>query len=308
VDPASGEINEMRAASNRDIAVATARSAATGDLLITADTDGTTTVWDLTTLAARGTVDLPAADMGRYSPDTWVSPDGTKAATLRDDTGVFIIDMATNRVVNQLPPLPDVERIQSAAVQGWTADGSALIVSRDLGPANGGAEILLVDASTGTVDLEVPLSGGVAYEVAADPTGRFLAVAMSDGTLHVISSRDGHELSPPLQATEGQAFNVSVSPDGSYIAVSGWPPRLTLWDARTFRQVGLPLPIDLDTQEARARFAPDGPLVVTSGAVMREFDINPEHWQARACREAGRALTRAEFDEVLPGRSYSSAC
>ena len=308
VDATSGEIREMRPAANRDVAVATARSSPTGNLLITADTDGATTVWDLRTLDAQGSVDIPAPDMSRYSSDTWVSPDGTKAATLRDDSGILIIDMASRQVVSHLPPLPDVAKIKSAALQGWTGDGSALLVSRDLGPTEGGAELLLVDASTGAVRVEVPTPGAVVYEAAADPKGRFVAAAMSDGTLRVIDANDGHALAPPLQATDAEAFNVSVSPDGTYIAVSGWPARLTLWDTRTFRQVGIPLPVDLGAQEARARFAPDGHLVVTSGAVMREFDIDPEHWRARACRETARTLTRAEFEEVLPGKPYSPAC
>ena len=246
--------------------------------------------------------------MRRYTGDTWVSPDGTTAATLRDDTGVFVIELESGRVVRHLPPFVDAPKIDSAAVQGWTSDGSALVVSLDLGPTEGGAEIVLVDATTGDIRLKVPLSGGVAYEVAVDPKGRFLAVAMSDGTLRVIDSRDGHELAPPIQATEGEAFNASVSPDGSYISVSGWPPRLTLWDTRTFRQVGIPLPLDLDAQEARARFAPDGHLVVTSGDVLREFDIDPAHWRERACGETARTLTADEFEEILPGKPYSPAC
>jgi DNA-binding SARP family transcriptional activator/WD40 repeat protein len=308
VDTTSGEITELRRAAKWDRDISTARSSPDGDLLITADTDGVTTVWDLRTGRARGTVDVPAADMRRYTGDTWVSPDGTTAATLRDDTGVFLIDMERNRLVRQLPPFPDAAMVDWAAVQGWTSDGSALVVSRDLGPTEGGAEIVLVDATTGDVRLRVPLTGGIAYEVAADPKGRFLAAAMSDGTLRVIDSGDGHALAPPLQATEGEAFNVSVSPDGSYIAVSGWPPRLTVWDTRTFRQVGIPLPLDLDAREARARFTPDGDLVVTSGEVMREFDIDPAQWLARACREAGRTLSPAEFEEVLPGKPYRPAC
>jgi WD40 repeat protein len=307
MDKATGEITEMRAAANRDVAVATARSSSTGHLLVTADTDGVTTVWDLRTLRARGTVEVPAPG-SRYTSDTWVSPDGTTAATLRDDSGIFVMDLESPRLVSHLPPLPDVEKIKFAAVQGWTDDGSELVVSRDLGPTEGGAEILLVDATTGAIRLEVPLAGGIVYEAAADPKGRFIAAVMSDGTLRVIDSHDGHALAPPLQATDAEAFNVSVSPDGSYISVSGWPARLTLWDTRTFRQVGLPLPVDLGAREARARFGPDGHLVVTSGAVIREFDINPAHWVERACRETGRALTPAEFDDVLPGKPYSPAC
>jgi WD40 repeat protein len=103
-------------------------------------------------------------------------------------------------------------------------------------------------------------------------------------------------------------IDVSISPDGRYIATSGKPPRLTVWDTRTFRQVGIPLPLDVNATNALARFAPDGRLVMTSGSTLRAFTIDPDAWLARACREARRTLTRTEFEEVLPGRPYRPAC
>jgi hypothetical protein len=81
-----------------------------------------------------------------------------------------------------------------------------------------------------------------------------------------------------------------------------------VWDTRTFRQVAVPLPLELNAVDARARFAPDGRLVVASGPVLRAFTVDPAQWLARACREAGRVLTREEFEEVLPGRPYTPAC
>ena len=88
----------------------------------------------------------------------------------------------------------------------------------------------------------------------------------------------------------------------------GEPPRVTLWDTRTFRQVAVPLPLDVNAGDARARFAPDGRLFVSSGSKLRAFTIDPAQWLARACREAGRILTPEEFEEVLPGRPYDPAC
>jgi hypothetical protein len=66
--------------------------------------------------------------------------------------------------------------------------------------------------------------------------------------------------------------------------------------------------LDVNAIEARARFAPDARLVVTSGSALRAFTIDPDQWLERACREAGRTLTPEEFEEVLPGRPYAPAC
>ena len=304
VDPDTGEIHELRSPTP-GADVSTARSAPGGRLLITADTNGTTTVWDLRARRSLGTVELPPVDPRLSTADTWVSPDGTLAATIRDDTGIEVIDLAQRRVVRRLP-LP-AGPVQAEAVQGWTADAGAVIVSRIL-PDDGGSDLQIVDAATGDVRLGVRLAGSAVYEVAPDPRGRFLAVVMADGTLRVLDAHDGSPLTPTIQAVQGEAFNVSVSPDGSYIAVSGWPPQLTLWDTRTFRQVGIALPLDVDAQEARARFGPDDKLVVASGDVLRQFDIDPVEWRQRACELAARRLDRSEYAAVLPGRPYEPAC
>jgi WD40 repeat protein len=125
--------------------------------------------------------------------------------------------------------------------------------------------------------------------------------------LQILDAKHGHPLAPPQRANDGPVHNVSISPDGRYIATAGEPPSLSLWDTRTFRQVGIPLP-DINATDARARFTPDGRLVVASGSTLRAFTINPAKWLARACGEARRTLTRAEFEEVLPGRPYRPAC
>jgi hypothetical protein len=56
--------------------------------------------------------------------------------------------------------------------------------------------------------------------------------------------------------------------------------------------------------------SPDGRHLLTTaangqGAV---WDIDPESWKQRACDLANRALSRAEWEEFLPGRPYEPAC
>ena len=38
------------------------------------------------------------------------------------------------------------------------------------------------------------------------------------------------------------------------------------------------------------------------------WDIDPESWKQRACAIANRTLTREEWEEFLPGRTYEPAC
>ena len=38
------------------------------------------------------------------------------------------------------------------------------------------------------------------------------------------------------------------------------------------------------------------------------WDVDPAHWDAMACRIAGRNLTGAEWNQYLPGRHYQKTC
>jgi hypothetical protein len=41
--------------------------------------------------------------------------------------------------------------------------------------------------------------------------------------MRIIAADDGHLLAPAQRANAGEALNVSISPDGRYIPVSGEP-------------------------------------------------------------------------------------
>ena len=124
----------------------------------------------------------------------------------------------------------------------------------------------------------------------------------------MFDAHDGHPLAPPLQANDGSVDTVSISPDGRYISTSGEPPRVMIWDSRTFRQVGSPLPVDVDAPDAHARFEPDGRLIFSAGRVVQAITVDPEQWFTSACTMAGRVLSREEWQQFLPDRPYAPAC
>ena len=57
-------------------------------------------------------------------------------------------------------------------------------------------------------------------------------------------------------------------------------------------------------------FTPDGSSIVTVNDRGRAvlWDVRPTSWARHACEVAGRTLTRAEWKQYLPGRSYHPAC
>ena len=86
---------------------------------------------------------------------------------------------------------------------------------------------------------------------------------------------------------------------------------MRLWDIETQQAFGTPLPGPGRGVGAVAPyFTPDGAGLIASydtGHAYR-WDLRPESLTRHACQVAGRRLTRAEWEEFLPGRDYEPAC
>jgi hypothetical protein len=79
-------------------------------------------------------------------------------------------------------------------------------------------------------------------------------------------------------------------------------------EVATRKLVGAPLPAS-DTG-GFAGFFPDGEHVLGvffsgRGVV---WNVDPAAWKTRACRVAGRNLTREEWSDFLPQRPYAAVC
>jgi WD40 repeat protein len=129
-----------------------------------------------------------------------------------------------------------------------------------------------------------------------DSSGRFIALGMGDGTMRVLDARTGLPLAPQLPTASLRLNNLSISPDGRYIATSGFPPSVNIWDSRTFTPVGLPLPIEV-TQGGRARDS--APTVGSGCSPARSYRSSPSTrtngWPGPARRQhapSPRASTR----------------
>jgi WD40 repeat protein len=82
-----------------------------------------------------------------------------------------------------------------------------------------------------------------------------------------------------------------------------------LWDVASVRPIGAALPGPAG-HDLAAAFVDGGARLVTldDDGGGKLWDIQPRSWAQRACQVAGRTLTRAEWDDALPGRRYAPAC
>ena len=118
---------------------------------------------------------------------------------------------------------------------------------------------------------------------------------------------DGTPAGSEIQAATGPIDPVSFSPDGQLLAASSGDQTATLWDLATHKPVGETFPVRQGAIPT-AQFAPDGDLVIVGEADATIWPMDPEAWKSFACQAAGRDLTSAEWEDLLPDRPYQPTC
>ena len=141
------------------------------------------------------------------------------------------------------------------------------------------------------------------------PDGRLLVFGDEQGRVWFYDTRKWRPRGRPLAAHTGAVDTVNFSPDGQTLATTSGDGTTRLWDVRSGRPIGTPLP-GLAGHDLAAAFVDGGTHLVTLHDNGRGYlwDIRPRSWARRACAVAGRTLTRAEWDDALPERTYAPAC
>ena len=190
--------------------------------------------------------------------------------------------------------------------------GETLLVHR------GDGSIARVDPAKGTISQSVP--GLLATEdrlAAVSPNGSVGAVVHPDRTVRLLDADRLELADEPVHMESG--FDVVYAPDGSQFA-SVQPDRIRLWDLRTGDyRASIPLPNLPATglwstatlgPGMSIAYLPDstGLLVASADGRIFTVDTRTGTWLERACRIAGRNLTRAEWHQFFPSRPYRATC
>ena len=101
----------------------------------------------------------------------------------------------------------------------------------------------------------------------------------------------------------------ALAPDGRLLATTSSEGTAQLLDVTSGRPIGSPLGVGA-ARPVSAAFVAGGTTLVTladdgRGAI---WDLRPRTWRIRACTITGRSLTRAEWRDVLPRRTYEPVC
>jgi WD40 repeat protein/DNA-binding SARP family transcriptional activator len=264
---------------------------------LVATAGGSVSFWDIQTGAPLGRPIPAVKDAPAWAPV--FSGDGRWLATTGLDGVVRLWDVRRRTEVGTLRPkaLP--------RDMALSPDGKRLVVPSQNTPDEGAVDAFSVPALKRVARIRRASAGWTRFS----PDGRLLVIGDSEGGARLY---DAHSFEPrgrPLLGHTGPIRTATFSPDGRTLATTADDGTTRLWDVASSRPVGNPLP-RIPNVPVGAAFVRGGTHVVASYATGRAYlwDARPASWARHACAVAGRNLSRAEWDEVLPNRPYARIC
>jgi WD40 repeat protein len=243
----------------------------------------------------------------RFADPVWgaaASPDGTLLAVQTraadsSDNRIEVVQLATGKVVQSHTVSHGPNGVE------FTHDGRELIALGCCWTGSGSA-LLAWDARTGRQLFSI--GGDIdaeAFDVA--PHSGLLGVGTAGGGFVLLDARSGQPVAAPMQVAAGEISQVSFSPDGRSVVVSSNDHTVSLWDLRSRSRLGNAFGPYEGTVPA-VLFEPNSRLLINLLSNAIEWPTDVRTWERFACQAAGRDLTRAEWHDLLPDRSYQPVC
>jgi len=264
-----------------------------GRLLATAGDDGRVGLWDARTLKLRRRL----AGLRGWSQAIAMSPDGKRVAAADatgDAPGLRIWDVAGGSLTGSRPT--------PASSLAFSPDGRRLAGAM----VESGVEVL--DGRTGRL-VEAIETEPTARSVAFSPDGRLLFVGLLNGSGQFFTTSDWRPAGAPIRGQSQRLTYVHFTRDGRTLVTSSADGTVMLWDVASRKPIGSPITVERDSYVSAA-LSPDGAYLyaLPMGRDGVRITLSPDAWKRRACRVAGRELTRAEWQDALPRQPYRPVC
>jgi DNA-binding SARP family transcriptional activator/WD40 repeat protein len=253
---------------------------------------GVVTVWEAATgrVLARRTVLRPTEEvLVAFGP-------GANRVYVGSDAMLMTLDRKTLRPAYDDVVLDDTP----TAILPHPADGSVIILMQQ-------GRLLRVDPETGATLSSVP-SGMLETEDggALSPSRSLMAATDEHYNVRLLDLETLEWIGSDAHIPGDQ---LAYAPDGRQVAALQ-ADRIRVWDGRSGDyQASLALPADL-TADPSISYLPDSSGLLVTANDGRTWTVNTRTstWVARACRIAGRNLTRAEWKQFFPGSPYRLTC
>jgi WD40 repeat protein len=228
------------------------------------------------------------------------SPDGSRLAAV-DTAGQLTVFSSTGERLLQ-PVELDPTALHALR---WSRDGRSVYV--------GGQDGVMreVEATTGTVTRFLSLTPTFSLmDIDHVPAADRMVVASEAGQVRMVDTVTFETIGQPLDTGGTQLQAVAVSADAALIAATSRDGSLRLWDLKTGRNIGPSL--DAHGQQTFGiAFIGEGSRRLMTGGFdgsVVSWDLEPASWLRQACNLAGRNLTKSEWAQYLPGKTYRRTC
>ncbi len=150
--------------------------------------------------------------------------------------------------------------------------------------------------------------GDALLAIRFSPDGKMIATGDLSGNVEFWDPLSGHQVGRTLGGQNGLALSVTFNRRGTQLLTTSTDGKLRLWDLSSGKLIGAPLP-GADAG-GWGTFFPDGTRVIAvfpsgTGVI---WNVDPRAWRSQACRVAHRNLSRAEWRDLVPERSYGVVC
>jgi WD40 repeat protein/DNA-binding SARP family transcriptional activator len=266
-----------------------------GGPLVVAGTGGSIALMD----PRRGVVVQRRHDLTGAPLTPSFSADGRRMLLLSGESGIGLWTLRDGRLSGPPRAFHPTYVAKSASLN---PDGRTLAIASDVG-------IQIIDAGTLKPVARLAGSDGTTFLAEFSGDGRYIIGASDQGWARLWSAKTFKPVTRPLGGHAGAVVSASVSPDGKTLATGGADGIVRLFDLRTQSPIGAALPAVPNFPVGTA-FSTDSAYLFAITAAGRAFrwDVRPASWERQACAVAGRTLTRDEWNDALPGRSYAPAC
>jgi WD40 repeat protein len=267
-----------------------------GHLLASGAIDGTVTLWNVDRQIQVGTLTNPVAHgLARLVMSVAFSPNGRMLAAGLLDGTITLWD-----VERQVPLGTLRNPVKSISNIVFSPDGRTLASVSDSGT------VVLWDISRRVAVRTLPGAAKEGTGIAFSPDGTTLAFG-DENTILLWDIRHNARLGA-LTGQTTAVTSVAFSPDGHTLASGSNGGAVMLWDVDRRTQIGV-LTGHTRSVESVA-FSPDGHTLASAGddKTVMLWQISPSQWIQQLCRIVARDLSRAEWDEFLPGQPYRHAC
>jgi WD40 repeat protein len=279
-----------------------------GKILASGSEDNTIIFWDV---ATRRPISSPLNGNEGPVGGLAFSPDGKILISGHADGRVIVWDVATRRPIGN-PVLVHAAPIVSVV---FSADGGTVA----LGSVNDTVVVWDVATRKGIVPSLYGFIRGV-NSIALRPDGTGFVWPWNDCSAAVVDipARQARGDLATIRAL-GCPAALTFSPDGRTLAWGVGQVNqstyyyedldLSLWDVTNRNPLG-PSLVGYQGNVMSMKFSLDGRLLATGydNQAVVLWDFRPETWMAVACEIAARNLTRAEWEQLLPGEPYRQTC